>query len=142
MMFTLEITCDHDGWPAERGPVPAPVVVTVIAHRTPLPERSGVTVVGRTEWVELNVGTAPAEQTLYGEARRLGRDHLAHRTDELVPGMNAGQRWRFECDVCHATLPLRHANAARLFAGAEQMRRTTVSLVELADWNGRHANNS
>lgn len=132
MEFVLSVVCDHTRKPMS--PVPVPRVVTRIVY-VPRPEDSeGRRVFGWLEWRELDDGHPGALQTYYGEARRLGRIGTGIATNELVPGMTEGQRWRFWCSDCHDTLPARHSSVVRVFDG---LRRAGVSSVTLTGLGAR-----
>ena len=122
----LTITCDHT-WNGAPTSAPERVVSTLAFF----PKAPGV--IGSLEWRAV-VGAEGAEypsaaQTYFGEARRLGRSSTEYPANELVPGMTEGQRWRFWCSDCRATLLRKHSRVVPIF---DTLRLAGVSSLSMA----------
>lgn len=125
--FVIDVVCDHNN-----APCPAPDRVAARLYHKPAP--AGL-VIGFQAWREaLNpeADYPPAAQTYFGELRRLIRDLPRAEQDEILcdPGRQqrllsarsssgdemGGQRWRFWCRDCGATLLRRHSRLAPILA--------------------------
>jgi hypothetical protein len=127
--FVLSIICDHS-----RQGLPEPRPDRVVTRLAYFPRPEGR--FGWLEWRELVLEDdptyPPALQTYFGEARRLGRSSAEFGSDNLVPGMTEGQRWRFWCADCDDTLPARHTKLVTYLDGLRLAGRTSVTLAGLA----------
>lgn len=125
MDYALELICDHT-WNGAPTSADERVVSTVAFF----PKPPGA--IGWLEWRAV-VGAEGREypsaaQTYYGEARRLGRSGTDRPSNELVPGMTEGQRWRFWCSDCGATLPTKHSKVVPIFDGLRRAGRKRLTI--------------
>lgn len=121
--FTLEVECHHRG----KDVAAPPEMVARLAHRARPNGEPGSTRHGFLAWID--AAGSQALQTYFGEARRLGRSGLTHAPVDLVPGMDYGHRYRFECQTCGETVPV---NARKLDPILETLRVHGVARVTLA----------
>lgn len=123
--FLLSIECDHRG----NGVDAEPETVALIGY---VPNRYGA--VGFLEWREYGHTPGQTEwalQTYFGEAHRLGTFGVAASGDE-VPGMDAGQRWRFHCSTCGETKPVLHKRIEPILTRMREANVTSLTLALMA----------